>query len=83
MLRVAALERLEQQRDVGRRVLEIRVEDRGVGPARFGEPGAKRRALAAVAVVREHAHVLRPRAVPKDIAGPVARAVVDDDQLIR
>jgi hypothetical protein len=49
----------------------------------LGEPGAKRRALAAVAVVREHAHVLRPRAVPKDIAGPVARAVVDDDQLIR
>ena len=78
-----SMELVEQQGDVGRRILEVCVEDCGERPTRFGECGAKRRAFAAVALVHEHTHLLRPRGVLKEFARPVARAVVDDDQLVR
>ena len=49
----------------------------------FGERGAKRLAFASVSVMVKQPHMLGPGAARQELAGSVARAVVDDDQLVR
>ena len=76
-----ASERLEQCRQVGRRILEVCVQHGRESATRLGESGPKSRTFAPVALMRKEAHLLWPLATLKDAGSAVVRPVVDDDDL--
>ena len=76
-------QRLEQVREVLGVILEVGVEDRGEITTRVPKSRADRGALAAVAIVEQDRHVVRPVARAEELAAPIGRAVVHHDQLDR
>ena len=83
-VRLAREQRLEHGAEVGRRVLEVGVEDGRVRAPRVLEPGANRRALAPVLRrAGRRSTLVRQRRLREPLAGAVGRAVVDDHELPR
>ena len=80
-VRAPVEQRWHQQGQIGGVVLEVGVEDRREVAARMGQRRLDGRPLALVVVMLEQPHAPVPVTVAQDLAGPVGRAVVDDDQL--
>jgi hypothetical protein len=80
-VRFAGEQWLEHRSEVGRVVLEVGVQDRAELAARLLEAGADGGALAAIAVVADDRHLLRPLVAEEKLARAVGRPIVDDDPL--
>ena len=79
----AGLDGGDEARDVLGLVLQVAVHRHDDRAARAGEPGVHRRMLAEVALEADGADVSVARGEPPDdLPGAVARAVVDEDQLV-
>ncbi len=78
----AALDRLDQRRDVRRVVFEVGVLDDGDLPVGVWDGRANRRTLAAVFLMHEHDVVASFAPALDQITRPVGRAVVYDDDLL-
>ena len=81
-VRAARLDRPQQQRVLGRVVLEVGVLDDQDLAARGVHRGAHGPALAHVLLVEDHAHAVPAVPGRELLARAVGRAVVDDDDLL-